>query len=42
MRPHVVVTYNGDRFDWPYVESRCAKYSDLSVYSFLGIRSNQG
>jgi len=23
LRPHVIVTYNGDNFDWPYVEQRC-------------------
>lgn len=39
LRPHVIVTYNGDKFDWPYVEARCRKYSYLSVYSYLGIKS---
>lgn len=24
MRPHVFVTYNGDFFDWPFVETRAA------------------
>lgn len=39
LRPHVVVTYNGDKFDWPYVETRCKKYSYLNLYTSLGIRS---
>jgi DNA polymerase elongation subunit (family B) len=37
LRPHVVVTYNGDFFDWPYVDSRCKKYQ-MSLYYTLGIR----
>jgi DNA polymerase family B, exonuclease domain len=41
LRPHVVVTYNGDFFDWPYVDKRCAKYG-ISLYSDLGIKSNAG
>lgn len=24
VKPHIIVTYNGDFFDWPYVESRAA------------------
>ena len=23
LKPHVIVTYNGDSFDWPYIEQRC-------------------
>lgn len=42
LKPHIIVTYNGDRFDWPYVESRCGKYSQLSLYENLGIRSIKG
>ena len=41
LRPHVIVTYNGDFFDWPYVDARCSKYSDLDLYKELGIRSSQ-
>lgn len=37
LKPHVVVTYNGDGFDWPYVEIRCRKYQDLNLYKNLGI-----
>jgi hypothetical protein len=42
LRPHVIVTYNGDKFDWPYVETRCRKYSYLNLYTSLGIRSSVG
>lgn len=24
VKPHVIVTYNGDNFDWPFVEQRAA------------------
>ncbi|KAL1527844.1 hypothetical protein AB1Y20_009223 [Prymnesium parvum] len=26
MKPHVVVTYNGDNFDWPYICERCSAH----------------
>lgn len=41
LRPHVVVTYNGDFFDWPYVETRCNAVASLNLYRELGIRSNE-
>jgi DNA polymerase epsilon subunit 1 len=32
IRPHIVVTYNGDFFDWPYLEARAALFGfDLRV-----------
>ena len=32
LRPHIVVTYNGDFFDWPYLEARAALYGfDIRV-----------
>lgn len=39
--PHVIVTYNGDFFDWPYVEARCNKFDDLNLYRELGVCSNK-
>lgn len=27
VRPHIIVTYNGDFFDWPFVETRAAVYN---------------
>eukprot|EP01038_Epipyxis_sp_PR26KG_P011543 gene11543-15462_t len=41
LKPHVIVTYNGDNFDWPYVETRCANVANISLYSQIGIRSNK-
>ena len=41
LSPHVIVTYNGDYFDWPYVESRCELYN-FSIYKYLGIKSSKG
>ncbi len=38
LKPHIIVTYNGDRFDWPYVEMRCSKFKDLSLYTYLGMK----
>ena len=26
LKPHVVVTYNGDNFDFPYLDKRCAQH----------------
>jgi DNA polymerase epsilon subunit 1 len=42
LKPHVIVTYNGDFFDWPYVEARCAKYEGLNLYKNLGIKCVKG
>jgi DNA polymerase epsilon subunit 1 len=41
IKPHIVVTYNGDFFDFPYVEKRCSKYSSLGLYTSLGLRSSK-
>ncbi|XP_033149828.1 DNA polymerase epsilon catalytic subunit A [Drosophila busckii] len=35
VRPHIVVTYNGDFFDWPFVETRAAVY-DLDMKQEIG------
>ncbi len=41
LKPHVIVTYNGDFFDWPFVETRCSKFR-ISLHKELGIKVNKG
>jgi DNA polymerase epsilon subunit 1 len=36
-RPQIVVTYNGDFFDWPYVETR-AKHHGMDMYKETGVQ----
>ncbi|KAF2000328.1 DUF1744-domain-containing protein [Amniculicola lignicola CBS 123094] len=38
-RPNVIVTYNGDFFDWPFVEAR-ASVLGIDMYSEIGFRKN--
>ena len=40
-RPHIYVTFNGDFFDWPFIDKRAAAHG-LDMYSQLGVRENQG
>ena len=41
-RPQIVVTYNGDFFDWPYVEQRAALYG-MNITKELGVeKQNDG
>jgi DNA polymerase epsilon subunit 1 len=35
-RPQIVVTYNGDFFDWPFVEQRAASYG-MDIWTELGV-----
>ncbi|KAL1514239.1 hypothetical protein ABEB36_003526 [Hypothenemus hampei] len=35
IRPHIFVTYNGDFFDWPFIEARAAVY-DLDMKQEIG------
>ena len=35
--PAIYVTYNGDFFDWPFIETR-AKQHGLDMYAALGFR----
>lgn len=41
LRPNVIVTYNGDFFDWPFVETRCKQVCNMNLYSELGISRAQ-
>ncbi len=36
LKPHIVVTYNGDFFDWPFLEAR-AKQFKLDLYREIGV-----
>ncbi|KAK5013943.1 DNA polymerase epsilon catalytic subunit, partial [Cryomyces antarcticus] len=38
-RPTVIATYNGDFFDWPFVESR-ASVQGIDMYQEIGFRKN--
>ncbi|XP_037818567.1 DNA polymerase epsilon catalytic subunit 1 [Lucilia sericata] len=40
VRPHIVVTYNGDFFDWPFVETRAAVY-DLDMKQEIGFSKSR-
>ncbi|XP_066147109.1 DNA polymerase epsilon catalytic subunit 1 [Euwallacea fornicatus] len=40
IRPHIFVTYNGDFFDWPFVEARAAAY-DLDMKQQIGFSRNR-
>ncbi|KAF8369177.1 pole-1, partial [Pristionchus pacificus] len=39
VQPHVIVTYNGDFFDWPFVEAR-AEVRGLSMAREIGFEKN--
>ncbi|KAG5892154.1 hypothetical protein JTB14_026392 [Gonioctena quinquepunctata] len=39
VRPHIFVTYNGDFFDWPFIEARAASY-DLDMTQEIGFAKN--
>ena len=38
-RPTVIATYNGDFFDWPFVETR-ASVNGIDIYAEIGFRKN--
>lgn len=39
VRPHIFVTYNGDFFDWPFVETRAGFYN-LNMKQEIGFSKN--
>ncbi|KAK2962332.1 putative DNA polymerase epsilon catalytic subunit A [Blattamonas nauphoetae] len=39
LKPTIFVSFNGDSFDWPYIECRSAKYG-LDQQKLLGFQSN--
>eukprot|EP01117_Protostelium_nocturnum_P018117 TRINITY_DN7510_c0_g1_i3.p1 TRINITY_DN7510_c0_g1~~TRINITY_DN7510_c0_g1_i3.p1 ORF type:complete len:2083 (+),score=451.15 TRINITY_DN7510_c0_g1_i3:185-6433(+) len=40
-KPNVYVTYNGDFFDWPFVEAR-AKFHKMNMFSEIGVKEDNG
>lgn len=40
IRPHIFVTYNGDFFDWPFVETRAACY-DMDMKYEIGFSKHK-
>lgn len=36
VRPHIFVTYNGDFFDWPFIQARAASY-DLGITNKVSV-----
>ncbi|KAJ8610443.1 hypothetical protein MRB53_038537 [Persea americana] len=39
VKPNIIVTYNGDFFDWPFVEAR-ASIHGIDMYTEIGFRKN--
>jgi DNA polymerase epsilon subunit 1 len=39
LRPHIFVTFNGDFFDWPFVEARCHQHR-ISMWKQIGVKRN--
>jgi DNA polymerase epsilon subunit 1 len=39
VQPAIYVTYNGDNFDWPFIEAR-AKHHGISMFDEIGFRVN--
>ncbi|KAK8886294.1 DNA polymerase epsilon catalytic subunit [Tritrichomonas musculus] len=39
IKPHIMVTFNGDYFDWPFIEKR-AYINHLNLYQRVGFRNN--
>ena len=41
LQPHVIVTYNGDNFDWPYIDKRASHFG-LSMKAEIGFGPSAG
>lgn len=39
MKPAIYVTYNGDFFDWPFMETRAAKLG-MDMHQEIGFKMN--
>lgn len=40
VKPHIMVTFNGDAFDWPFIAAR-ARINRLDMYKRIGFRCNE-
>lgn len=40
VQPHIFVTYNGDFFDWPFVEARASIY-EMDMKKIIGFSKNR-
>ncbi|KAJ8035463.1 DNA polymerase epsilon catalytic subunit A [Holothuria leucospilota] len=39
IKPNIITTYNGDSFDWPFVEARCS-YHGIDMYREIGFQKD--
>jgi DNA polymerase epsilon subunit 1 len=39
-KPLVITSFNGDRFDWPFIEERCLQQG-LNLENAIGIRRSE-
>lgn len=39
-KPTIITSFNGDKFDWPFIENRCVELN-LNVEAELGIRKSE-
>lgn len=39
VKPHIYVTYNGDFFDWPFIEKRAAHHG-MDMLALIGVQAN--
>lgn len=41
MKPFILTSYNGDMFDWPFIEARSIA-NNLSIEEEIGVRNEDG
>ena len=40
MKPSIYVTYNGDYFDWPFIETRAAQHG-MDMFQEIGFKMDK-
>ncbi|XP_033110052.1 DNA polymerase epsilon catalytic subunit A-like isoform X2 [Anneissia japonica] len=40
IKPNIIVTYNGDLFDWPFVEARCTHFG-IDMFKEIGFQKDR-